>query len=210
VLLALVGFSLVLRGQYWTAALVAAVGPIVHEGFIFMWSPIAVLLVWSAATFKVDRAAKVCAAALPLLSALIVTSAHNEAALAMSMHAWPAGEDVKSGVMGYTFAQTLPSSFEHMRRFEFQGHWNNFFVTVGFFLVPNVLLLWIALFCYWSRWTMRWPTLLVTIVGMLAPLSIVALAWDLSRFLTWSNLGAAIMLIGAGSPAIVAARSHHA
>ncbi len=76
-----------------------------------------------------------------------------------------------------------------MRRFEFPGHWANFTVTLAYSLVPGLLLLWAAVFCYWSRWTAPWTTLLMAVLATISPLAIVALGWDLSRFLELVDSG---------------------
>jgi hypothetical protein len=204
--LVLAGLWLVLHERYGAAAVTVAAGPLIHEGFIFLWAPLAILLVRSGATLKTGRAKKLLLAAVPLLCTAAVIWYHDREALGLSMAAWPASEDVKSGHITFTFGQTLQSSFAHMRRYEFQGHWGNFLIALTYSLVPSLLLLWAAVFCYWQRWAARWPTLLVAVVATLAPLPIVMLGWDLSRFLSWSNLAAAIVLIAAGAPNLTSVR----
>src|SRR5438132_8626666 len=44
--LVLAGLWLTLGERVGAAALVAVVGPLVHEAFIFLWSPVAILLLW--------------------------------------------------------------------------------------------------------------------------------------------------------------------
>jgi hypothetical protein len=200
--LVLAGLWLVLHEHYGAAAFVVVAGPLIHEGFIFLWSPVAIMLVWSSATLTTGRAKKRLVAAVPLLSTAAVIWFHDRHALNLSMNAWIVSEDVKSGHVIFTFGQTLQSSVAHMWRYEFQGHWGNFLIALTYSLVPSLLLLWAAVFCYWQRWAARWTTVLVAVVATLSPLPIVALGWDLSRFLAWSILAAAIVLIGVGSPAL--------
>jgi hypothetical protein len=64
--------------------------------------------------------------------------------------------------------------------------------------------LWAAAFINWRRWPHRVPSLLVVIAATLAPLAALAVAWDLSRFLVWANLAAALVLIGSGCPTLFA------
>jgi hypothetical protein len=200
--LVLAGLWLVLHEQYGAAALVVVIGPFIHEGFIFLWSPLAIMLVWSSVTLKTGRAKKLFLVAAPLLCTAAVVWFHDHGALRLSMDAWPASDEVKSGHVMFTFGQTLQSSFAHMRRYEFPGHWGNFTIALAYSLVPGLLLLWAAVFCYWQRWTARWTTVVVAIVATLSPLPVVALGWDLSRFLAWSIFAAAIVLIGVGSPTL--------
>jgi hypothetical protein len=207
--LTLGGFWLVLHARPGAAAAIAVIGPLVHEGFVFLWSPVAILLLWSAVTGPAragSRAWKMVLAALPVAVALLAAGAHSRAALTRLMDAWPASDAIKSGHQVYTFGQTLQSSFAHMRDLEFPGHWDNFATVVTFFLVPNVLLIWTAGYCFWRRWTSPLATLLVATTAMLAPLAVVLIGWDLSRFLCWTTVGAGVALIGVGSPTFVSMR----
>ena len=137
------------------------------------------------------------------MSAAAATWLHSRAALALSMTAWPADQQFKEGFETFTFGQTLRSSFEHMMAFEYRGHLANVATGLIYFLIPSALLLWATVFCYRRRW--KWPaaTLSVTIAAAAAPLAVLLFAWDLSRFLVWSNLAAMIVLIGGGSPALL-------
>jgi len=145
-------------------------------------------------------------AVLPVAMALLVTAAHSTAALSRLMDAWPASEAIKSGHQVYTFGQTLRSSFAHMRDLEFAGHWDNFATAVAFFLIPNLLLIWAAAYCFWRRWTWPVTTLLVATAAMLAPLAVVLVGWDLSRFLSWTTMAAGIAVVGVGSRTFVPMR----
>ena len=207
--LVVAGAWLILRGRYAIAVVAGIVGPFIHEAFVIAWAPLAVLLLWSCATTKDRRGLKLAAAAAPALAALVVTSAHNATAVGRLMQAWQATDAIKSGHLAFTFGQTFRTSFEHMKNYEYPGHWANVATTVAFFMVPNALLLWTAAFCYAHRWSMRETTLLVSAAAMLSPLAALALAWDLSRFLVWSTVGAAVVLLGVGSPALTAMNDRH-
>jgi hypothetical protein len=219
--LTLSGFWLALHARYRAAAAVTVVGPLVHEGFLFLWAPVAILLLWSVVSGPVEagpddgsgaaeagphemhRAWKVALALLPIAMALLVTAAHSTTALGRLMDAWPVSDTIKSGHRVYTFGQTLQSSFAHMRDFEFRGNWDNVATATAFFLTPNLLLIWAAAYCFWPRWRFPLATLLVATTAMLAPLGVLMIGWDLSRFLCWSTVGAAIALVGVGSRTFV-------
>jgi hypothetical protein len=198
----LAGVRLILKRRYAIAVVVGIVGPFIHEGFVLAWAPLAILLLWSCVSSDEQRVRKLAVAAVPVLTAFVVTTAHNADALGQLMQAWPASEEIKNGHLAYTFGQTFRTSFAHMKDYEFPGHWSNFGTAFAFFVIPNGLLLWTAAFCYWHRWSARGTTLLVGVVAMLSPLGAIALAWDLSRFLVWSTVGAAVVLLGLGSAAL--------
>jgi len=221
IVLTLAGFWLVLKARHAAAAMVTIAGPLVHEGFVFLWAPVAILLIWSVISSPKKAGPYDCAdndnssrapgwklalASLPVVSALAVTRVHSGAALAQLMDAWPVSDAVKSGQQFYTFGQTLQSSFAHMRQFEFPGRWDNFGTTTAFFLIPNLLMIWAAAYCFWRRWTAPLITLLVATTAMVAPLAAVLVAWDLSRFQCWSTVAAGVALVGVGSPTIVSMR----
>ncbi len=112
---------LVLHERYVAAGVVSVAGPLIHEGFIFLWCPLAIMLLRSCATIRIDRAKKLLVAVLPVLWTAVVIWAHNRHAIDLLMADWNASDEVKSGHIVFTFGQTLQSSFEHMRRYEFPG-----------------------------------------------------------------------------------------
>ena len=96
-----------------------------------------------------------------------------------------------------------------MRRYEYPGHLQNLTISFAYFVLPSVMILWTAGVMGWPRWQPhRAATALVAVAATIAPLTIIALAWDLSRFLVWSNLSAALTLIAAVSPGLLAPPDH--
>jgi hypothetical protein len=208
--LAIGGFSLILREKYGAAMLITIVGPLIHEAFIFLWAPVAIMLLWSSVTAKTRRAGKLILVILPIVCVAAVTFFHNRDALLLAMDAWPVDDFIKSGHLRYTFDATLQSRVEHMRLYEYQGHGANIAISLLYSLVPSVLLLWTALFSFHRQWNDRWTTTVVATIATLAPVSIILVAWDLSRFLSWTVLASAIVLIGVSSPTLVTIRPGHA
>jgi hypothetical protein len=94
-----------------------------------------------------------------------------------------------------------------MMRYDFHDDLPNFLIAMAYFLPPTLALLWAALFCYAHRWTRGWQTAVVAFVAAASPLAIVMIAWDLSRFLVWSTLAAALVLLGVGTSSLVATRA---
>lgn len=201
--LALGGFSLILRERYGAAMLITIIGPLIHEAFIFLWAPVAVMLLWSSVTAEKRRTAKLTMVILPIVCVAAVAFFHNRDALLLAMNAWPADDFIKSGHLRYTFDATLLSRMEHMRLYEYRGHAANLAVSLLYFLLPALLLLWTALFSFRHKWEDRWTTPTVAAIATLVPVSILLVAWDLSRFLSWMIVASAIVLIGVSSPTFV-------
>jgi hypothetical protein len=205
--LVLGAFSLIVKERYMAAALLTAVGPLIHELFIFVWAPVAIVLLWSSAITKADVGKKLLAAAMPAVLTAAVIVLHSDRAVRRSIEAAPFSEDTKGLLITHIFEQTIPSAFHHMMVYDFRDDLGNFAITAAYFLLPAAALIWAAAFCYGRAWPARRTTFLVAVVATLSPLTIVVLAWDLSRFLVWSNLAAALAVIGLGSPAMLPQRS---
>jgi len=146
----------------------------------------------------------------PIVCVAAVAFFHNRDALLLAMNAWPMDDFIKSGHLRYTFDATLLSPMEHMRLYEYRGHAANLAVSLLYFLLPAVLLLWTALFSFRYKWDDRWTTPTVAAIATLVPVSILLVAWDLSRFLSWMIVASAIVLIGVSSPTFVTIHPDHA
>jgi len=198
--LVLAGLWLILREQYVAAAAAMMVGPLVHEAFLFMWAPVAIVLSWSALTIESDRRRKLLAALTPVLSTAAVAFFQSDAAAARTIDALPLSAGIKDGLKAYQIEQTLRSSFHEMVRYQYPGNLHRIEIAAAYFLLPSAVIVWAAAYCYWPRWRAPWTTLLVMVIATLSPLTILLFAWDLSRFLVWANLAAAIALLTAGAP----------
>jgi hypothetical protein len=202
VVLALAGFLLVVHERYVAAAVVASIAPLIHEAFIFLWAPVAIVLLWSCVTIKRDVRRRLLAALLPLASTCAVAFFQSEAAAERAIDALPVSAAMKDGLRAYEIEQTLRSSFHEMIAIQFPGNGSRIATAGIFFLVPSAAILLAAVSCYGRRWRARWTTLAVLVAATLAPLCVLALAWDLSRFLVWANLAAAMALIASGTPTL--------
>jgi hypothetical protein len=205
--LVLVAFWLVLEERFVAAALVASVGPFVHEAFVFLWMPVALLLLWSLTAHRGGAARKLLAVVLPVLVAAAVVWLHSDSAVRLAIAAAPIDERAKGALLGVIFEQTAVTAFQHMMRYDFHDDLSNFLIAMAYFLPPTLALLWAALFCYAHRWMRGWQTAVVAFVAAASPLAIVMIAWDLSRFLVWSTVAAALVLLGVGTPSLVATRA---
>jgi len=202
VIIALAAFQFVLDGRYTAAALTASIGPFVHEAFVFLWAPVVLMLLWSCTARDTTVGRRLLAAGLPIACTAAIMLAENHSTARTAIDALPITEQVKDGLRYYQFDQSLFQRFDEMRRLQYRGNSGRVFTSAAFFLLPNVGLVWAALFCGWRRWWKPWLAALVAVGAALAPLAMLALAWDLSRFLVWANFAAALALIGSTAPTL--------
>lgn len=205
VLIVIAGFWLVLLDRCLAAALTFMIGPFIHEAFMFVGSPVLVILAWSCLGRGPARARKLVAIALPIASLVVILLFHDAMAEQRAIAALPLGKQIKGGLATHVFGETVLSAFEHMRAYEFPNNLRDASALAAFMLIPSTLMLWAAVFCFRDRWRSPVRTLLVMIAATLAPLAILAIAWDLVRFLAWSNLAAGLVLVASGTPGLLAA-----
>jgi hypothetical protein len=153
-------------------------------------------------TIKTDIRKRLTAALLPAASSAAAAFFQTDAAAARAIDALPVNADVKSGLRAYEIGQTLRSSFHQMAAVQFPGNGARIATAAVFFLLPSAAIVLAAALCYARRWRAPWTTLAVVVVATLAPLSILAFAWDLSRFMVWGNLSAAVALVASGTPTL--------
>jgi hypothetical protein len=197
--LALGGFLLALRSHYAAAAIPLLIAPLVHESFLFMWAPAAIVFAWSCIETRRDIGSKLLVAVAPIVSTVAVIFFQSHAAAARAIDALPVSETLKDGLRIYEFDQTIASSFAMMRRSQFPGNGEHVATSLTYILIPSAALVAAAAVCYGRAWRAPWATLLVVIAAAAAPVIAIAFAWDLSRFAVWSNLAAAIALVASGT-----------
>jgi hypothetical protein len=161
-------------------AVIGFVGPFVHESFVFLWLPLAILAIWRGGLRPVHAVA-LC---VPILSALIVYFGHSQAAAIAQVSAAPLGDNVKSTFICCQFGFTLTAIAHSMWYDKISIHAVNYMVALVFYTLPAVL---ITLY-YASQRKDRVALLLVTYAPALNTL----VAWDLSRFLVVTSLSAII------------------
>src|SRR5262245_19784743 len=182
ILLVLLGCWFVLRGKYVLAALPWLAGPLVHESFIFMWTPVALVLTWSAVTTRRQAWQKVLVSAAPILSTAAVVLLQTDLAAAGAIDTLQVSDTIKEGLRAYQLQQTVSGSFAMMLRYQFPGNGPHITTSLAYFLPPSAAIVGAAAFCHWRRWRARALTLVVLVVAAMAPLTAMAFAWDLSRF----------------------------
>lgn len=171
------------RGYVAGAALLALPGPLLHEGFVFLWAPLALWLLW-----RRPGLSALAWGVLPLLAAGGVLLAHDPAAVDAVL-ARPGIDPQRAETLrGVQFGQTVPEALARMTSF-YAAHWGNVLKALLYFLPPLALSLTVAVAdCSRDRRS-RGLVALALLVGAAGPAAVLALAWDLSRFLNWAVLG---------------------
>lgn len=178
-ILAIVASMAFVRDRLLIVAVVGFVGPFVHETFVFLWLPLAILAVWRGGLRPVHAVA-LC---VPILSALIVYFGHSQAAAVAQVNAAPLSDVVKDSFIKWQFGYTL-TAIPRVMYSIISAHAVNYIISLVFYTLPAAL---IAL-CYASQRRDRIALLLATYAPALNTL----VAWDLSRFLVVTSLSAVI------------------
>ena len=194
-LLVLLTYVFLARGWTAPAAVVAAVAPFVHEQFIFFMLPVAALLAvrlirrerfWPhAITF-----------AAALLGTVVIMLLADQQAGAGLMQASPMDPYVIKGMVRDQLGQTLVSSLTYMLGF-YASTWKFALAMTLFMIAPAVLML------AFNRQLLRSSPWLVT--GLVGPLGLLLVAWDLSRFAVMGVFLTFVLLALADSPLLAGA-----
>jgi hypothetical protein len=177
--LAIVAYMAFAGDRLMIAAVVGFVGPFVHESFVFLWLPLAILAVWRGGL----RPVHALALGVPILSALIVYFGHSQAAAIAQVNAAPLGDPIKRTMICCQFGFTLTAITQVMWHL-ISAHAVNYIIALVIYTLPSAL---IAL-CYAPQRKDRIALLLATYAPALNTL----VAWDLSRFLVVTSLSAII------------------
>jgi len=203
-------------GRSSVGALIAAIGPLIHEQFLFYWGPVAAaqaLLVLGSKSNGRDRTQEFPELQFVLLIApMLVTTAlvmfmHSDESARAAVAATPVGPEVKDGLLRQHFGQTVSSATSYM----FLLWSRNFDSGVMALVVYSgpVLILSLLTLAAFPNARNRRAIIGALVIGSLGCLSILLLAWDLSRFASMATImwAAITVLIAARAenPATVAA-----
>lgn len=191
--------ALVDRQRYWAAGVLGAVGPFVHDGFLFPWLAVLLLAVRpvdaSALLPRVwdkRRALELAPLALPVLASAFVIVAHSRSALDQSMAEVPAMDaGVRDSFFRYQYGLSTSGALEIMIG-KYKAMPEQVALSAAMFLPPTVVIAACAVAI--DRASRKAAALYAAMVS-LAPLSILLVAWDLSRFLLWSAHAAFLLLL---------------
>ena len=178
------------RGQTGVAVAIAVVAPVLHESAAFVWLPLMVLTAWESWRNKrlEPQKTKVILALL-VASGLVVLFHNNEAAI-RELNAAPLSDRIKGLMIRNQMGQTLGSAFRYHVELWTGYTWHALFSSV-FFTLPTFA----ALGVYFNLRKITLCEALTMCVAVLAPVSILIIACDLSRFLVFTNFTALLVIL---------------
>jgi hypothetical protein len=176
------------------ACAVACVGPLVHEGFVFLWLPVALVTVIPMGAGLGVQPKAIAAYVPPLLVGAGVLIAHDARALQTVLSQAPLPESRIDTLIAVQFGQTPLSAFESMIT-RYRVWHGNVAKAVLFFLPPVLVFALAAAWLPERAPRIRRALALRTALGFLAGASALGFAWDLSRLLQWGVLSSAVVLL---------------
>ncbi len=194
-LIALVSAALLTRGWLWSAVVIAAVAPFIHELFIFLWVPVAL---FGAHVFMGGRNARsksVVASALllPVASAAVVIWGSSSAAISREIRLHVVGSAAyKAGLLHVQFGQSVHSSLQAASHLQATHWWPAEPVDILYFCWPAIVA--VAVYMWW-RWSiLDWWARAALASALLSPWATLAVAWDLSRLILLANAMSLILI----------------
>jgi len=177
--------------RYVIAAIIAAMAPLVHEIFIFLWLTAVVLLLHSMFVERRDVLWRSIVIGIPFLTTAIVLALHSQEAVVAELAAAPIDDEMRSSLINVQFGQSIFSAFTVMM-IHYDQHFSNFIVSAIYFLLPTILIV-VSGSMAWRRREQAVPMQSLALhAAAFAPLLTLLFAWDLSRFLVTSNFTAII------------------
>ena len=163
------------RRHYWIVAIAGVAGPFVHEAFLFYWLPLFAVALWEERSLR-----RGIVLGLPLVSvACIYLFASQEVAIAqMASSALP--DPDKQEAIALQFGQTLLTNLA-MISVKYRNYPVNVAAAFAFFTLPAAAI--IGLYAAAKR---QPAATVILALSAVAPLLILTIAWDLSRFLVAS------------------------
>lgn len=186
--IALVAARLARERRWLEASMMGAIGPLIHDGFAFLWLPIVACALFDlrSSRWRVREVGRpLLWLVLPFLSEIAVLALHSPSALTRCFLELPPGApDIR------VFEMPLGWMLDRMRH-TYAGNFPTFALAVAYYGAPAA----VALACV-IRLLPRSSRLsgIATIGVALLPCTILLVAWDLSRFLVWMYFGAFVVL----------------
>lgn len=187
-LLLVLGAACVASGVYWPAFFIGLVGPFVHDSFVFLWATLALLMFWdNRSTGVLWRVALLAAAILSTAAMYFLPS--REAAMAQLSTA-PLPGDVRSWMVEVTSVWSIREAMTVMVQ-RYANRFPNFLLSLLFFGFSTAMMVG----TYGVLRSLRPRHFSVLILASCAPATILALGWDLSRFLVATALSAFVAIL---------------
>lgn len=181
----------VARGSLMPAIILGFVGPFIHESYLFPWLTLPLLLVHGTLGPSINKQVKsVLVVASPIAASIAVSVLHSPSVARDMIAKLPLPDEVTSGLMKYQFGQTILSSLSIMAGKMVSSSWC-FLISLIFFGFPTILMIFI--FTNSRALTIREKTLIW--LASCAPMAIIGMAWDLSRFIVMTNLCALFSIL---------------
>ena len=182
----LLGVSMfsVAHGWFLPAVVLGFIAPFIHESYVFPWMTLPTLLIRARLGCTRETMSKSALVVMsPLAASIAVSVIHSPSAIRDVVAKLPLSEVVKDGLMRYQFGQTIQSSLSIMAS-KMLVSGGNLLICLIFFGLPTVLIL--LTYINGRELTTREKALIW--LASCAPITILGLAWDLSRFIVMTNI----------------------
>jgi len=179
----LAGFALAASGRPWMAACVGAIGPFIHEMSVLLWAPLALMVIWRDGLAGLRRPALLLLCISPVLAQLAIMLFESPAALATQLARAPIDPQIRDIMAREQMGHTIGGDLAVMAQL-YSANTLRAAVSIGFFLLPTLAMLAAAI----PALGRRGAALLA--LAALAPLAVLALEFDLSRFVTMTQFTA--------------------
>jgi hypothetical protein len=185
-LFALGGAYLGSRGKYLASGMITIPAPLIHDGFVFLWLPVMLLVaksVWRAPLRQ--RLSALSAMGLPLVAFVMIMSLHTDERAFRVIDELPPDLWYSKGAF-FSSREAVRRMLDNFRQAPAQ-------LPLAFpvFVLPSLL---VGACGYAIGFRRGWRNAFVCVAVTLAPCSVLLVAWDLSRFLVWSTLGGFLVL----------------
>lgn len=184
-------FYLFSRGAYLVGSLTGCLAVLTHEAFVFLWGSI--LFVFVVVPFlefrQIDRK-RIALSCLPILTVFLVLLLHDQAAAISEIRSIPNAviePKMKTILIDAQFGQTIRSATQVMLGI-WQANTARGLAALVYYTFPAILMILSIPLMLGKHHQRVLKTVLIVFVASWIPLSILAIAWDLSRFLVWANL----------------------
>jgi len=187
-LLTLGSFFCASRGHYVLATILAMVAPWIHEISLLFWIPLMLMVFWREGQPALRRPAIWLMLCLPFLSFAALMHFESPAALARQLSRAPVSAAVRNLMARQQFGHHLRGDFQFMLNLYAAHPWRAA-VSIIMFWLPTLLIIDLA------KPVLPRSALWALILASLAPLAILILEFDLSRFVVNSQFIAMLSIL---------------
>jgi len=194
---ALAAGILLARGWILAAGAFAAIAPFVHEMFITLWVPLAVLglAVLARQGRRRPRWQDIIGLAAPVVTTVVVVigASASDARREIAQHVTGTAA-FKVTLLHQQFGQTLTATLSRMAHIQRAYWWPTEPVALVYFCWPAVLAA--GLYVYWRRARLGGWAHAALVLAVICPWLLLIVAWDLSRLIVLSNALVLIVILG--------------